>query len=148
MTTVQERNAKAAREAWQIMTELVTDLGRQRAVSEHVGLSFGKLRALRRIAAHPSTMGEISALLGIDPPNLTAIVDGLEDLGLVERQPHPVDRRARLVVATKTGAALARKAQQFMARPPKELVQLPTSDLEELERILLSVRAVSSEQPT
>jgi DNA-binding MarR family transcriptional regulator len=58
-----------------------------------VGLSFGKTRALRRIARRPMPKGELAALLGMDPPNLTTVIDDLERTGLVERQAHPSDRR-------------------------------------------------------
>ena len=111
------------------------------AVSEVTGLSFGKMRALRRIAAKPMAMGELAALLGMDPPNLTAVVDDLERAGLVERQPHPTDRRAKLVVATAAGGALARRAEKVLERPPEPLSELPIDDLETLVRILSQVRA-------
>jgi DNA-binding MarR family transcriptional regulator len=118
------------------MAELVLDNQRRRDVSEQVGLSFGKIRALRRIAAHPLPMGELASLLGVDPPNLTAVVDDLERAGLVKRQVHPTDRRAKLVVATASGTALARRAEKILERPPTELSELPADDLETLERIL------------
>ena len=100
MTTASARRDDAAREAWQAMADLVLDNERRREVSEQVGLSFGKTRALRRIAGRPMPMGELAALLGVDPPNLTTVVDDLERAGLVERQAHPTDRRAKLVAAT------------------------------------------------
>jgi DNA-binding MarR family transcriptional regulator len=105
-------------------------------VSEQVGLSFGKIRALRRIARRPMSMSELASLLTVDPPNLTPVVDDLEQAGLVERQPHPTDRRVKLVVATTKGAALAQTADEILARPPARLSGLPTEDLESLVRIL------------
>jgi DNA-binding MarR family transcriptional regulator len=122
------------------MAELVLDNERRREVSEELGLSFGKIRALRRIAGRPMPMGELAALLGVDPPNLTAVVDDLERTGLVERRAHPTDRRAKLVVATTSGAALARRAQRILERPPVGLSELPADDLEILVRILSRVR--------
>jgi DNA-binding MarR family transcriptional regulator len=140
MTTDSERRDQSAREAWRIMSDLVTDNERKREVSDVVGLSFGKLRTLRRVATGPVGMGELATVLVMDPPNLTAIVDDLEQLGLVERQPHPADRRARIVVATKAGAVLARRSQKLMDRPPSSLSDLPAEDLEALARILSRVR--------
>jgi DNA-binding MarR family transcriptional regulator len=130
----------AAREVWQTMADLVLDNERRREVSDQVGLSFGKIRALRRIAARPMPMGELAALLGVDPPNLTGVIDDLEGAGLVVRQPHPTDRRARLVVATESGAAAARQAEAILDRPPKCLSKLPADDLDTLVRILSRVR--------
>lgn len=140
MTSARPRRDKAARQAWRAMANLVLDNERRREVSEQVGLSFGKIRALRRIADRPMPMGELAALLGMDPPNLTPLVDDLEHMGLVERRAHPTDRRAKLVVATAAGASLARRARQILERPPVGLSELPADDLELLGRILAQVR--------
>jgi DNA-binding MarR family transcriptional regulator len=118
------------------MADLVLNNERRREVSEQVGLSFGKIRALRRIARRPMPMSELASLLSVDPPNLTALVDDLEGAGLVERQAHPTDRRVKLVAATADGAALAHEADEILARPPASLCALPTDDLESLVRIL------------
>ena len=49
MTSAKVRRADMARAAWQIMADLVLDNQRRREVSDAVGLSFGKAKALRRI---------------------------------------------------------------------------------------------------
>jgi DNA-binding MarR family transcriptional regulator len=133
------RRDRPAREAWQAMADLVLNNERRREVSEQVGLSFGKIRALRRIAKRPMPMSELAALLVIDPPNLTPVVDDLEAAGLVERRAHPTDRRVKVVVATPDGAALAHKANEILDSPPAGLYALPAEDLENLVRILAQV---------
>jgi DNA-binding MarR family transcriptional regulator len=140
MTKVGARRDRLARQAWQAMADLVLDNERRREVSEQVGLSFGKIRALRRVAKRPMPMRELAAILGVDPPNLTPVVDDLEQAGLVERQAHPTDRRVKLVVATPAGAALAQKADEVLARPPIGLRDLPADELDALVRILSRVR--------
>jgi DNA-binding MarR family transcriptional regulator len=135
-----DRAARAASEAWQAMGDLVLDNQRRREVSDRVGLSFGKIRALRRIARRPTPMRELAARLGVDPPNLTPLVDDLERSGLVERQPHPTDRRVKLVVATPEGAALAKLAEEILEQPPAGLLELPADELELLVGILGKVR--------
>jgi DNA-binding MarR family transcriptional regulator len=141
MTKMGSRGDSAASQAWQAMADLVLNNERRREVSERVGLSFGKIRALRRIARRPMPMSELASLLTVDPPNLTAVVDDLEGAGLVERQAHPTDRRVKLVVATPEGAALAQKADEILARPPASLRALPAEDLESLVRILAQLHA-------
>ena len=136
MTKAHVRRDRAATDAWQAMADLVLNNERRREVSEEVGLSFGKIRALRRIARRPMPMSELAALLTVDPPNLTPVVDDLERAGLVARQPHPTDRRVKLVVATPAGAALAQTADEILARPPARLSALPAEELERLVRIL------------
>ncbi len=145
MTAAGVRRDRAAREAWHAMADLVLDNQRRREVSDRVGLSFGKIRALRRIAGRPMSMRELAGLLGMDPPNLTTLVDDLERLGLVERQAHPTDRRVKLVVATPDGAALAQRAEEILEQPPAGLFELPDDELEILVRILARVRG--AEEP-
>lgn len=140
MTRTSARRDRAARNAWQAMSDLVLNNERRREVSEQVGLSFGKTRALRRITHRPMPMGELAALLGVDPPNLTTVIDDLERTGLVERRAHPSDRRVKLVAATAAGAALAQQAEEILERPPLGLCELPTEDLETLGRIMSRVR--------
>jgi DNA-binding MarR family transcriptional regulator len=132
------------REVWALMGELVLDNERRREVAEAVGISFGKVRAIRRIARRPMSMSELAAALNIDPPNATTLVDDLEKLGLAQRQPHPTDRRAKVVTATRKGVTAARRADEILSTPPPGLVELPDSDLEDLLRILGQVRATGT----
>ena len=136
---------RSARQAWQAMAALVLDNQRRREVSEQTGVSFGTMKALRRIARRPMPMSELAGLLGMEPPNLTPVIDDLERSGLVERQPHPTDRRVKVVVATPDGVALARRAEKILDRPPAGLLELPADDLESLVRIL--ARAYGDQQP-
>ena len=128
------------REAWALMSDLVLDNLRRRAVSEALGMSFGRARAIRRLAREPLSMGELAAALGIDPPNATVLVDDLEAQGLVRRRPHPTDRRAKLVETTRKGKALARRADDILATPPAALSELSGDDLDALQRILGQVQ--------
>src|ERR1700684_1211559 len=121
MTKSGARRDRPAREAWQGMADLVLNNERRREVSGEGGLSFGKIRALRRIARRPMPMSELASLLPVDPPTLTPVVDDLDRAGLVERQPHPTDRRVKLVVATPEGTALAQMADDILSRPPARL---------------------------
>jgi DNA-binding MarR family transcriptional regulator len=127
-----------SREVWTLMSDLVLDHQRRRQVSEAVGLSFGRTRAVRRVAAQPLSMGELAAVLGIDRPNATVLVDELEAQGLVRRRPHPTDRRAKMVEATPKGRKIAKRANEILGTPPAVLSALATEDLEALRRVLTS----------
>jgi DNA-binding MarR family transcriptional regulator len=129
-------NSEIARQAWLRMSDLVLAHERRRAVVEALGMSFGRARAVRRVARRSMSMGELAESLGIDRPNATTLVDGLEDQGLVRRRPHPTDRRARLVEATRKGKALARRADEILGTPPAALSALDADDLEALNDIL------------
>jgi DNA-binding MarR family transcriptional regulator len=125
-----------AREAWTIMSDLVLDHERRREVSDALGLSFARIRAVRRVAKRPVSMKELAAALDVDPPNATALVDDLESLALVRRRPHPADRRAKLVEATPKGKQAARKADEILSTPPPGLTALSADELDTLRHLL------------
>jgi DNA-binding MarR family transcriptional regulator len=139
VSPLSETGSELATEVWMLLSGLVLDNERRRAVSDALGMSFGRIRALRRIAARPMPMGELATTLGIDPPYMTIVVDDLQGQGLVERRAHPTDRRAKLVVATRRGKALARRANAILGSPPTELINLGDADLAELARIVRRV---------
>jgi len=130
-------------EVWLLLSGLVFDHERRREVAEALGVSFGRARAVRRVARRPMSMSELADSLGIEPPNATVVVDDLEELGLVRRRPHPTDRRAKLVEPTRKGRDLARKAEKILGTPPPSFDTLSPEDLETLRQIL---RSVSPEQ--
>lgn len=139
--------ADPARRAWAAMCDLVLDNERRREVSDALGLSFSRVRALRRIARAPITMGELAGTLGIDAPYATLVVDDLEGQGLVERRPHPTDRRVRLVAATGRGTAAAGRAHEILDRPPAGLSRLAPAELETLATILEGSRMLDGSRP-
>jgi DNA-binding MarR family transcriptional regulator len=133
-------NDDAAREVWLLMTDLVLENTRRREVSDALGMSFGRTRAIRRLAREPMSMRELAAALGIDPPNATVVVSELEAQGLVERRPHPTDGRAKVVEATAKGKELARRANEILATPPPGLAALGPDELETLRALLTRSR--------
>jgi DNA-binding MarR family transcriptional regulator len=128
-----------SREVWALMSDLVLDHQRRREVSEAVGLSFARTRAVRRVADKPISMGALAGALGIDRPNATVLVDDLERQGLVRRRPHPTDRRAKMVEATRKGKNIAERANEILGTPPASVSALGAEDLNMLRRVLTSV---------
>jgi DNA-binding MarR family transcriptional regulator len=130
-----------ATEAWAALSELVHNNERRRQVSDALGMTFGRIRVLRRVAVRPMPMGELATMMGIDPPYMTIVIDDLQAQGLVERRPHPTDRRAKLVAATRKGKDWAKRAEVILRTPPAELTALDAGDLAELVRILRQLAA-------
>jgi DNA-binding MarR family transcriptional regulator len=59
---------------------------------------------------------ELSAALGVSRNTVSALLNGLEEQGLIERHLHPTDRRQFLVRITPAGCDLVRtRAPQFAA---------------------------------
>lgn len=68
-------------------------------------LTTGEARALvHAVAAAGARQTEIAERMGVEPMTLCGYVDRLEARGLVERQPHPGDKRAKKIVPTETAA--------------------------------------------
>ncbi|HWH96312.1 MAG TPA: MarR family transcriptional regulator [Baekduia sp.] len=118
------------------MSEIVLEHDRKVAVSEALGLSFARVRALRQLAAQPHTLRALAERLLADPPYVTLIIDDLEERGLVQRRPHPEDRRAKLVDLTAAGRAAAARADAILDEPPAALRDAPAEDLTALLRVL------------
>jgi DNA-binding MarR family transcriptional regulator len=49
------------------------------------------------------TPGKLAAKEGVQPPSMTRVIAALEDLGYVERSPHPTDGRQSIVTLTASG---------------------------------------------
>jgi DNA-binding MarR family transcriptional regulator len=136
-----DERTPSAREVWSLMCDVVFANVRRREASEAVGLSWVRLRAIRRLARQPMSMSELAHSLTIDPPNATVVVDELETLGLVRRRAHPTDRRAKVVEATRKGKNLAERADEILSIPPPELDRLTDKELQTVWRILAGVTA-------
>ncbi|NDU73791.1 MarR family transcriptional regulator [Actinomadura sp. DSM 109109] len=86
-----------------LLSVLATQLDvhvRERAA--HLNLTGPQAVALRELTG-PMPMRELARRVSCEPSNATFIVDRLERLGLVERRPHPTDRRAKVLTLTPQG---------------------------------------------
>jgi len=65
------------------------------------GPSTSRLRLLESLHCDGAQkMSDLADVLGVTPRNITALVDGLEEEGMVRRVAHPSDRRATLIELT------------------------------------------------
>jgi DNA-binding MarR family transcriptional regulator len=86
-------------------------------VLEAHGLSmwgYGVLLALDRSAIR--TQAALAEAIGADKTRIIAILDELQQNGLIERVPDPEDRRARLLAITKEGRRVKEAAQAAIQR--------------------------------
>ena len=92
------------------------------------------------------TQRELAEFLSLDPSQIVALIDELEQRGLVERKPGPSDRRQKLVTATKTGRTLHAAAQKAaQAAEAQQLAMLTGEEVASLRSILR--KAVWSANP-
>lgn len=133
---------------WDRIRTMIYDDDRRAEVSAAAGLSFVKVKALRRLLARPMTMRELAAVLVTDKPYVTQIVDALEERGLVVRAVDERDRRVRIVSLTEAGREAALRSEEILTRPPAALAQLPDRDLAELTRILAGIPVSGDGEPS
>ena len=92
------------------------------------------------------TQTELSEKGQIDRTTIGGLIDRLEKIDLVERRPHPQDRRAYKIYLTERGreleGPLTECAQRTLARFTKDLSQQEVSELRRMLIILRGERTV------
>ncbi|MBD2900588.1 MarR family winged helix-turn-helix transcriptional regulator [Actinomadura nitritigenes] len=127
-----------AARAWRNLGILMHERSDRRAeVTEALGMSFFRVKALRRLAAAPEplTLRGLADRLVSDRPYVTLVVDDLVERGLVERTANPADRRSKLVTVTAAGRAVAAEAERILSTPPAALYELSPEELAVLDRV-------------
>jgi DNA-binding MarR family transcriptional regulator len=86
------------------------------------------------------TQQSLCGQLHLDPTNLVAILNELEDAGYARRRRDPDDRRRHIVEVTKKGLAMLEKVTEVMDGVEAELLDdLDPDDRNRLEGMLTSV---------
>lgn len=106
------------------------------------GVTYARMRLLGTLHCNGSQiMSGISDDLGVTRRNVTALVDALEDEGLVRRRPHPTDRRATVIELTSRGAETTDSMYNgHRAGVAGLFVDLSEDERRELIRLLGSLR--------
>ena len=132
---------------WRRLVALIADLREEwrRTASERTGLPFGRIRALKQLAGAPLTVSELAERIGTDAPSATVIVNDLERRGLAARQPHPTNRRAKLVSLTAEGKEVIARTRREMEKMPAAFGAIAPSDLAAFERVVDALAAARTE---
>lgn len=118
-------------------------------------LSYPRMKLLVSLEHRgPQIMSALGEQLSVTPRNITALVDALEEEGLVRRRPHPTDRRATIVELTPAGTQqCAHSWSEHVAVASPLFAGLDERDQRELLRIIGLLReslrreGVSGPQP-
>jgi len=85
----------------------------------------------------PMTQKALTDLLGIDRTTMVALIDDLEQKGLVERRRHPRDRRAFLISPTEPGEAAKVRAIEILDEQQRHfLAPLTRAEQQQLGSLL------------
>lgn len=112
--TTSDPQAVAERELCGLVNGLATRIGahvRERAGK--LGLTAAQATALRELTG-PMTMSELAERMSCEPSNATVVVDKLESQGLLERRPHPSDRRAKQLFLTPEGTRIRERLLELL----------------------------------
>lgn len=86
-------------------------------------------------------MRELAAALRCDGSYVTAVVDALEAAGVAERQPHPTDRRVKVITLTDAGRGLADRLKAVIDEPPAVFATLGEDEARQLRELLRKLTA-------
>jgi DNA-binding MarR family transcriptional regulator len=114
---------------WERSSEAITD---------------GQYGVLAALSAHgPMTPSALADDQHVQPPPMSRTINALVEMGLVQREPHPTDRRQVLVSITEAGEAEVRETRRRRTEwLAQRLATLTPEDRETLARAARIFRTV------
>lgn len=135
------------------LAAMMAPLGRalmaaERPVLDAHGLSMWGYAVLLGLAGEPvRTQAALAQAIGADKTRIIAVLDELQNAGLITRQPDPADRRAYLLSVTAKGRTVRDAAQAgIRAREERLLARLPAGDREAFLRALRTLSEIPAEE--
>ncbi len=106
-----------------------------------VGLHPALFRVLNLVDADEGrSQHAIGEAIEVPPSRMVALVDELEQLGLVERRPHPTDRRVRTLYLTTKGRKTLAQGREIAAAHERDLTSgMPAADRKRLTGYLQKI---------
>jgi DNA-binding MarR family transcriptional regulator len=104
-----------------------------------LGLTPAAARALHELDPdRPLPARDLATVLGCDRSNVTALVDKLEQAGLVERRTDPADRRQKTLLVTDEGRRVRARVHQVLS-DSRLLAGLTVEELATLRELVWKV---------
>jgi len=97
--------------------------------TERESITVAQFRVLLALAAfedRTSPMNQLAVKLHVSTPAVTHLVDKLEKRGVLQRSPHPSDRRSTLI-------SLTSKGQEILGATQGEIIKLLTNTFMEFQ---------------
>lgn len=109
---------------------------------EGLGMTTTDYWALRSVDG-PMPMKDLATCMDIDPSYVTLVADRLEELGLIERQPHPTDRRVKNLVLTAKGRRFKKTVPDKLWSGPTMFSALTSDERAQLAGMLTRLAATT-----
>ena len=126
-------------------------LGRINQALTPFSLTFSRYEALALLSFTRNgsmAMARMGERLQVHPTSVTSTIDRLERDGLVERSPHPDDRRATLATLTKAGRSLHASATAELEAIRWGMGEVTNADLTDMNQQLAHIRASAGDNVT
>lgn len=140
MVSASRRQSKdqLARAAWQQISHLfISHQAERERVAAELGLTGTDLITLFHLQPDGAVaQRDLAAHWACDPSWVTARIDRLEQLGLVERRPGRTDRRIKTVSLTPAGEKVRDAGLEGFARAPEVLGDLTVDELRSIANAL------------
>jgi DNA-binding MarR family transcriptional regulator len=112
-----------------------------RAQRVNQAITLSQLSALATVSKYgPLSAGEVAAAEQMQPPSMTKILAALETAGLIDRVPHPEDRRQSVISISVEGEQLledeGRARDEWLAQRLAEISEADRSRLLEAMDVL------------
>lgn len=144
MATHTRGTTRYAAEAARVL-DLLNALGgtifRQLVWQKSADLTYAQTQVLFYVAEHPGChMGDVAKAFSVTLPNVTHIVDRLEQRELMVRGDHPADRRIYVLDLTRPGKALAEELQALRLRGLEHVLARMSAD--DRRRVVVGLEAL------
>lgn len=109
----------------------------RRAGVEDMRASFGFV--IRALAERGRSLTELAAMLDVSKQAAIKVVDEMEERGFLRRDPHPGDRRQKILTLTDKGRTVRRAALRASQEMERELrAEVGDADVDAMRRVLLA----------
>jgi DNA-binding MarR family transcriptional regulator len=105
--------AKVTKADEEAVAELLAAMGQliRRLRAESNELSWSQVAIMTRLDAGAITTADLARAEGMKPQSMGTTIAALEDMGIVERKPHPTDGRQMNIQLTPKAAVLRKSAR-------------------------------------
>jgi DNA-binding MarR family transcriptional regulator len=113
-----------------------------------LGLNFSRFEVLALLSfarAGELPLGKVGDRLQVHPASVTNTVNRLEADGLVERRPHPTDRRTTLAVITRDGRRRVERAAAVLAQVEFGVAGLSDASRVSVDAAILELRSAAGD---
>lgn len=121
----------------------------RKRLAQEFDTTLPRFDLMAQLERHPQglSMGELSQRMMVTGGNVTGVTDQLEGEGLVQRHPHPSDRRALVVKLTPTGKRLFKRMASTHESWIAELLGgLAISEQAQMHELLATLKQALSSQ--